>query len=140
EFRFNGARADDQDVDAVQGELGPQAFGPPLEREFAGAILHATGDRPFTEDRADVDDHRVTAVAQVRQGQARQLGTGKEIYFKDPPQPFFARFDEGTAGADAGVVNKDVESAEGRGGRADQMCALSRVRDIGRNDMRFAAA
>ncbi len=77
----------------------------------------------MAQHRSDVANDRLFGLPQHRQGDADHLDGGKEVHFHDPPQPLRVGLFEWAHGGHAGVVDQDVEPAEGFLGRIDDPAA-----------------
>src|SRR5947199_2954965 len=76
----------------------------------------------------------------MRQSQPRQFGRREKVDLKDATQSLLLSVGKKSLGADSGVVDENVDAAQASEGRLNEMSAGRLSSDIGRHDMRLAAA
>ena len=139
ELGVGRAGADHQHVDAGRGELGPDRLAESMHGELAGRVFAIVRHAAATEDRTDIDDDRPPALFEQGQGGAGHFDQGEEVDLHEPPHPLGIGRLEGTDGADARVVDENVEAAEMRLGRFDAPLSGSRIGNIAGNARDTAA-
>lgn len=109
---LRGAGTDEEDVDFVLGQFGPEGIAKAVQGELAGTVLAFERDRPVAEDGTHIHDQREIPLAENRECRARKFHGGKKVDLHDLSEACFVRLFKRSNRADSGVVNEAIESAE----------------------------
>src|SRR5262249_5449708 len=134
EVGLRQAGVDDQYVDAEDRQLAPQGLAEALNGEFAGRVLAAPRQAALPDDRRDVDHGRLVALFQQGEADAGRFGQAENVDLEDLSQSLFGRQGEMAGGADAGIINQDVEAAEALVNRVGHRLAVGGRRYVGAED------
>ena len=114
------AGADGGDADAFVAELGVEAFGEADDGELAGDVREHVGHGELAADAGDVDDAGVgkLGIARFAREQVGERGVGgveggEEVDIHGAIEGVEGLVFDGTDLDDAGVVDEDVDPAEG---------------------------
>ncbi len=130
------AGADGGDADAFVAQFGVQALGEAGERELGGDVGEQVRDGDLAADGGDVDDGAMGGLAgegqgeQVWDGGVDGVEGGEEVGLHGAVVGVDGLVAEGADLDDAGVVDEDVEAAEGAEGLVDEAVALGGVGEV----------
>jgi hypothetical protein len=128
----NAARRHDLGPDSERLEFVSQAFGEADDRIFRRVVDRVQRQCREPADRRDIDDHAGLLRAHGGQGRARDVEDADEIGADLALDQPFRRGLERTEGAEAGVVDHDVQSPKGLQRPRDGAIDRSEVDDIER--------
>ena len=107
-----------------------EGLGNADHRPLRAAIGGKPGRTALAGDRCRIDDRRVVGCPETRHGGASHQKHPLDVDREDPVPLGFAEFLNGAAVDDAGIVEQNIQAAEGVDGGANRLFAGGRVGDV----------
>jgi len=127
------AGADGGDADAFVAKLGVESFGEAGESELGGDVREQVRDGDLAANGGDVDDAAAGFVERGEQVRERSLDGvegGEEVGLHGAVVGVGGLVFEGADLDDSGVVDEEVDAAEGTDGGFDETCGLGLVGEV----------
>ena len=128
----------DVDADFASGELAGERLCYGVDRALGGGIDDGVGNGIDARYRAEIDD-AATRRAEIGQRFAGREDRAEDVGVELPPEILFGHLLQSGESEDAGIVDEDVEPAEGVLRRLEQALHVRALRDVGLDRDRLAA-
>ena len=133
------AGSDGVDLDAPGGPLVGKGLGELGDASFGGRVGGNADASLEAEERGDVDDLAVASGDHVAGGQLRELEGAGEVDLEDALPVFESYLFGGGAMDGAGVVDEDVDAAEGGDDLTEEVLGAAGAGEVGLEGLRGAA-